>query len=193
MDIARAFLDPIKAQYPSISYGDLWTLAAYVSLEAMGGPVIEFKPGRKDAINGQVCPANGRLPDASKNRDHIREIFYRMGFNDQEIVALIGGGHTIGKCHKERSGYEGPWTDTPINFTNSFFNELLFVNWKPKNWTGPLQYEDESGVNMMLPTDMELRYDPIFSNYSQTYANNQTLFFEDFARAYKKLTEFGLD
>jgi len=33
-----------------------------------------------------------------------------MDFNDQEMVVLIGGGHTIGKCHKDRSGYEGPWT-----------------------------------------------------------------------------------
>ena len=27
---------------------------------------------------------------------HIRDIFYRMGFNDQEIVALIGA-HSVGK------------------------------------------------------------------------------------------------
>ena len=39
----------------------------------------------------------------------MRDIFYRMGFNDQEIVALIGA-HTLGECHKDRSGFVGPWT-----------------------------------------------------------------------------------
>jgi cytochrome c peroxidase len=37
---------------------------------------------------------------------HIRDIFYRMGFNDQEIVALIGA-HALGRCHTEASGYWG--------------------------------------------------------------------------------------
>ena len=42
------------------------------------------------------CPPDGRLPDASKGPPHIRDIFYRMGFNDQEIVALSGA-HALGR------------------------------------------------------------------------------------------------
>jgi len=26
------------------------------------------------------------------------------------MVVLIGGGHTVGRCHQDRSGYDGPWT-----------------------------------------------------------------------------------
>jgi catalase (peroxidase I) len=48
-------------------------------------------------------------PTLPQNEDHIRDIFYRMGFNDQEIVALIGA-HTLGECHRDRSGFVGPWT-----------------------------------------------------------------------------------
>lgn len=33
-----------------------------------------------------------------------------MGFNDQEIVALSGA-HTLGRCHADRSGFVGPWTN----------------------------------------------------------------------------------
>ena len=35
---------------------------------------------------------------------------FRMGFNDQEIVALSGA-HTLGRCHADRSGFVGPWTN----------------------------------------------------------------------------------
>lgn len=54
------------------------------------GPVINWKPGRSDKIDHSACPEDGRLPDAVKGPPHIRDIFYRMGFNDQEIVALSG-------------------------------------------------------------------------------------------------------
>jgi catalase (peroxidase I) len=33
-----------------------------------------------------------------------------MGFDDREIVALIGA-HSLGRCHRDRSGFEGPWTN----------------------------------------------------------------------------------
>jgi cytochrome c peroxidase len=33
--------------------------------------------------------------DGAQGADHLRFIFYRMGFNDQEIVALTGG-HNLG-------------------------------------------------------------------------------------------------
>ncbi|KAJ1493586.1 hypothetical protein T484DRAFT_1767844 [Baffinella frigidus] len=54
----------------------------------------------------------GRLPDADKGeskktRDHLREIFGRMGFDDQAIVALSGA-HALGRCHANARGYVGP-------------------------------------------------------------------------------------
>ena len=134
---------------------------------------------------------NGRLPDGAKNRTHIREVFYRMGFDDREIVALIGGGHGVGKCHFNFSQYEGPWTTTPINFTNNFFNELLYEEWTEKNWNGKKQFEDSSKTLTMLPTDLEIRDDPEFRKWADLYVNNQMLLFEDFAKAFKKLTELG--
>lgn len=51
---------------------------------------------------------------------HLRDIFYRMGFNDQEIVALSGA-HALGRCHATASGYVGPWTPTPETFNNLYF------------------------------------------------------------------------
>jgi cytochrome c peroxidase len=51
-------------------------------------------------------PEIGRLPMASGNGGHVRSVFRRMGFDEKETVALIGA-HCVGRCHKDRSGYEG--------------------------------------------------------------------------------------
>lgn len=191
LDKAREFLEGIKKNHPEISYADLWILASYVAIEEMGGPAIEFTPGRTDSKDQKACPPNGRLPDASKDRKHVRDVFYRMGFNDREIVALIGGGHALGKCHKDRSGYEGPWTNAPLSFSNLFFKELLDNKWTEKKWGGPKQYEDPKGRLMMLPTDIELRDDPEFRKWAELYKKDEEAFFKDFAAAFKKLTELG--
>lgn len=96
LHIARDLLQPIKSEYPWISYADLWTFAGSVAIESMGGPHIPWRPGRSDAVSESACPPNGRLPDASKDHKHVRDVFYRMGFNDREIVALVGA-HTLGR------------------------------------------------------------------------------------------------
>lgn len=42
----------------------------------------------------------------------------------QEIVALSGA-HALGRCHTSRSGYDGPWTNSPITFSNLYFKVLV--------------------------------------------------------------------
>ena len=78
-------LEPLKEKHPDISYADLYQYASVVAVEHAGGPKIPFKLGRKDATPDD-CTPDGRLPDADKGMNHLRDIFYRMGFNDEEIV-----------------------------------------------------------------------------------------------------------
>jgi len=203
LDKMRALLEPIHAANPSMSYADLYTYAGAVAIEYMGGPHVAFHFGRSDYRSeeelkaaGQAVP-NGRLPDASKGSDHIRAVFNRMGFNDQEIVALSGA-HTLGRCHTDRSGYSGPWTFAPTTLSNQYF-ELLNKEiespgyWTEKKWSGPKQYQDPTGELMMLPTDMALVWDDKFKPLVQAYAKDEAVFLRDFAGAFSKLLHLGCD
>ncbi|KAH1096989.1 hypothetical protein J1N35_013910 [Gossypium stocksii] len=96
-------------------------------------------------------PPEGRLPDATKGVDHLR-------------------------CHKERSGFEGPRTTNPLIFDNSYFKELL---------TG------EKDVLLQLPTDKVLLSDPVFRPLVNKYAADEDAFFADYTEAHLKLSELG--
>ncbi|KAJ3083577.1 heme peroxidase [Rhizoclosmatium hyalinum] len=190
--VARNILEPIKKKFPQISYADLWTLAGVAAVQEMGGPIVPWRPGRTDATSGAACPPEGRLPDASQGQKHSREIFYKMGFNDQEIVALVGA-HALGRCHTDRSGYDGPWTRAPTTFSNDYFTRLLEEKWVEKKWDGPKQFADKAtGDLMMTPNDMSFYNDRTFYLQAYKYAKDGDLFFKDFSAAFAKLLELGV-
>ncbi|KAJ1297649.1 hypothetical protein BS78_01G393100 [Paspalum vaginatum] len=173
LDIAVRLLEPVKEEFPILSYADLYQLAGVVAVEVTGGPEIPFHPGREDKPQP---PPEGRLPDATKGSDHLRQVFGKqMGLSDQDIVALSGG-HTLGRCHKERSGFEGAWTKNPLVFDNSYFKELL---------SG-----DKEGL-LQLPSDKALLSDPVFRPLVEKYAVDEKAFFDDYKEAHLKLSELG--
>jgi len=128
-----------------------------------------------------------------------------MGFNDREIVVLSGA-HTIGRAFKERSGVvpNGYGEDTATKFTCPFFkarsdgkegigmpggkswtaNWLSFDNsyFKRKNDTKDL---------LWMPSDSALHEDPSFKVFFAMYGHDQELFFFDYKKAHKKLSEIG--
>jgi cytochrome c peroxidase len=192
MDVAKAFLEPVKEKFPWISYADLWTLGGAVAVEALGGPKIEWKPGRIDYENDVDVPPQGRLPYGHDKPAQLRDKFYRMGFNDQEIVALSGA-HVLGRCHTERSGYDGKWVDEPTVFSNDFFDDLTTSQWFwQKSPAEKYQFYDDEQDQMMLPSDMALLQDDEFKYWAHTYAKDQKLFFDHFAKAFSKLLELGV-
>jgi len=191
LEIALEKLKPIYEKHSWITHSDLYTLAGATSIEHMSGPVIPWRPGRKDIKDKSLCPAHGRLPDASQGTSHIKDVFGKaMEFSDQETVALIGC-HVLGRCHADRSGYDGKWVHNPIRFSNQYFIQLTRQKWNKRKWDGPEQFETEDGELMMLPTDTALLEDP-WRKWVDIYAKDKERFFKDFAKAFNKLMELGL-
>ena len=79
--MAVGLLAPIAEVRRKISNADLWTLAANVAIETMGGPAVKTRFGRVDATSSaeSVESQVGRLPDGDKGVDHLREIFHQEG------------------------------------------------------------------------------------------------------------------
>ena len=197
LDKMVAALEPIKERNPKISYADMYAYAGKVAIEEMGGPTMEFKYGRVDEMDPSKVTPDGRLPDADKGdragpktTQGLRDVFYRMGFDDQEIVALSGA-HALGRCHADASGYVGPWSSTPLLFNNSYYGLLKGLKWTENTKTKKFQYEDPSGQLMMLPSDIVLLEDENFKKYVDVYAKDQKKFFADFKNAFEKLELLG--
>lgn len=175
LSIARDLLEPIKQKHPEISYADLYQLSSVVGVEFSGGPKIPFRLGRVDALEAD-CTPDGRLPDADKGMNHLRDIFYRMGFNDLEITTLSGA-HTLGRAHKDRSGFDGPWTKEPIIFDNYYYIEILKDNPDPSL--------------LRLASDLAILDTPETKALCEKYATDKEAFFKDYAVSHKKLSELG--
>ncbi|CAM9631993.1 unnamed protein product [Discosporangium mesarthrocarpum] len=225
-------LTPVKEAWPEVGWADLMQMASALSVELAGGPKIPMVYGRVTVEAPSMCAKEGNLPGAgapfgdgsADAAEHLRKVsldlslslsqkkkvlfhsfvFHRMGFNDQEIVALSGA-HTLGRAYKDRSGAgaektkftcgagacpmgkgssgsygrEGgsSWTESWLVFDNSYFTTLA---------------NKESDPELLrLETDEVLFSDPKFYEFAAKYAEDQEAFFVDYAKAHKKLSELG--
>merc|ERR1719329_344082 len=196
-DVGVGLLAPIAEKYVPqlLSTADLWALAANVAISCMGGPEIPTRFGRVDARSSleSVSSQEGRLPDATKGSEQLREIFHPKGLDDKAIVALSGA-HTVGRCHAERSGFEGPWTAEPLKFDNSYFVDLPAKTDEPETSSkGKPQHRCPASETMMLSSDLALLADPLLKASVERYAANQEEWFADFRDAWIKLREAGCD
>lgn len=164
-----------KAEFPDVNWADLIQAGGMAAVVYSGGPKMDCVFGRTEAQSDSECPPEGRLPDASKGADHLREVFGRMGLSDVDIVALSGG-HTLGRANKHKEGdYEGFWTKTPTLFNNEYFIVLLT---KPPGL-------------LRLPTDIALVSDRKFKKVVEDFALNEDRFFAYYAIAHTKLATLG--
>ncbi len=101
------------------------------------------------------------------------------------------------------SGLEVVWTQTPVRWSNFFFENLFKFEWEltespagAKQWqakNAPADIPDpfdpnKKRVPTMLTTDLSLRFDPEYEKISRRFLENPDQFADAFARAWFKLT-----
>eukprot|EP00421_Protoceratium_reticulatum_P007601 CAMPEP_0168365670 /NCGR_PEP_ID=MMETSP0228-20121227/4837_1 /TAXON_ID=133427 /ORGANISM="Protoceratium reticulatum, Strain CCCM 535 (=CCMP 1889)" /LENGTH=1329 /DNA_ID=CAMNT_0008378457 /DNA_START=132 /DNA_END=4121 /DNA_ORIENTATION=- len=221
---AVKFLEPFKDDYPLVSWADLIQMASAVSIEHAGGPKIQMRYGRQDVSGPEGCPGetsrgtagNAGLPDAeapygcgaTTAAQHLRNIFYRMGFEDGDIVALSGA-HTLGRAFKERSGTvaEGYGEANACPYTKSVGLCPVRRDGTPgvgmpggKSWTKKWlkfdngYYKDyaENDPNLLwFSTDRVLHTDEAFKPFFMRYKEDESAFFRDYADVHRRLSELG--
>jgi len=206
---AMNFIEGFKKKYPILSYADLIQMASAEAISLAGGPTIPMSYGRKDA---DMCPPEGNLPAGNAPfprgvdaKQHLRDVFHRMGFNDRDIVALSGA-HTMGRAFKERSGTSshgyGEKNGTKYTSSDDYvargdgkkgIGMAGGQSWTQQWLTFDNSYfrEEPSGDLMMLETDKIIREDPDFKPHFERYAKSQEEFFKDYADVHKRLSELG--
>ncbi|MFD1704651.1 catalase/peroxidase HPI [Methylopila henanensis] len=111
------------------------------------------------------------------------------------------GGDQIG------SGLEVTWTQTPVQWSNFFFENLFKFEWvQTRSPAGAIQWEAKDAPEIipmahdpsrkikptMLTTDLSLRFDPIYEKISRRFLEDPQAFADAFARAWFKLTHRDL-
>ncbi len=103
------------------------------------------------------------------------------------------------------SGLEGAWSNSPTQWSNSYFENLFGYDWeltkspagaqqwKPKGSAGAGTVPDahdpaKRHAPMMFTSDIALKVDPIYAPISKRFFENPDQFADAFARAWFKLT-----
>jgi len=163
-------------------------------------------------LNDPTNSSSGQNPDPVASATEIREVFGRMGMNDTETAALVAGGHAFGRCHGPcanppcgngiganafTSGFEGPWTTTPSQWSYEFVTGSLDEAWeKVPAPAGAVQWRtvDRSSAlagTMRLTADLAFVNDADYRAILMNWMANPTELDNDFKAAWNKLTTQG--
>jgi L-ascorbate peroxidase len=172
--IATRFKRNINA---NISNSDLIALAGQVSVTHCGGPNFKFYPGRVDTTT-PVSP-EGRVPEGNETFDSIVSKLRRVGFTNEDIVALVTGSHSMGGIHKRISPDLTNNTFVPFDRTPGVFDNDVFQ--RTLNGRCP------------IPFDCEIAKHPTFRPIVERYARDQQAFFDQYAISFTKMVPFFIN
>lgn len=205
-DIVTRVKTALELSCPGVvSCADILAQSTRDLVTMIGGPFYEVKLGRKDGFESKAHKVRGNIPLANHTVQDMMSIFTRNGFTLREMVALSGG-HTVGFSHcKEFSDrIFGPRPDPELDAHFAGVLKGLCKDYKVNKTMAafldpitPGKFDNMYFKNLkrglgLLASDHVLFKDKSTRPFVDLYADNQTVFFEDFARAMEKLGTLGV-
>ena len=179
-------LEPVKTDYPDISYADLIVMAGSTALKLGGNVSLEFCEGRVDATEGNELISVLEPRDYDDVIAGVRDRMNISGLSLPHFVALAGRPRSPSQM--VRLNYSGSYTEDPTTVSNAFYNILLNETWEEVEDSGGAEYEAEGKTGVyVLATDLALVRDSDFKAQVVLYAENNELFLNDFASAWTTL------
>lgn len=187
-----------------VSCSDILAVAARDLITMVGGPFYNVPLGRKDSITAKVTDVKGNLPQPTMPMSDLIALFAKKGFSVRDMVALSGA-HTIGFSHCSKfahriynysntqsydpslnpryaEGLQKACSTYHKDPSMSAFNDVM----TPSKFDNMYFQNLPRGLGL-LDSDHALIADDRSKGLVETYAANQTAFFEDFVQAIEKL------
>ncbi|KAI8901267.1 heme peroxidase [Globomyces pollinis-pini] len=167
--IATQFVPPTFYNH---SRSDIIALAGHLTVTHCGGPAMPFRVGREDVAT-PVGP-EGRIPDDSTDSySKMKARLQQLGFNNEDIVVLVTGSHSMGGVHQKISPHATkkkfePFDNTPGVFDNDIFKNMM----KGK---------------CILNIDCGIMKDPELIPLVKLYAEDQQKFFDQYSISFQKM------
>ncbi|KAH9297806.1 hypothetical protein KI387_029488 [Taxus chinensis] len=202
-DRAFQIIDQIKAAVEAncsgiVSCADILTLAARDSIAQAGGQEYPVPLGRRDSTNmASTETVIANLPSPSSNVEELMTSFESKGLNLTDLVALSGG-HTIGLGHcssfdnrlyNTSTGEREQDPSLEQSYADSLYAVCPAVN-NTVNTTNldirtPDDFDNDYYINVqnnqsLFTSDQTLYGNSTTRSIVDSFASNQTLFFQDF-------------
>lgn len=176
-------LEPVKDDYPAITYADLFVLAGTVALEEGGAPDLPFCGGRVDATEGSDLLSVLEPRDYDDVIAGVKDRMKITGLSPMHFVALKGRPRS--PSYMVARGFSGSYTDKSNVVSNEYYKVLLTETWEEVPGSGGAEYEAVgAGGVYVLATDLALIWDPVTKAICQQFAGDNELFLKVFAEAW---------
>lgn len=186
-----------------VSCADVVALAARDSVALSGGPNYKVPLGRRDGLTFATRNATlASLPAPFNNASTILKVLEKINLNAEDLVALSGG-HTIGISHcTSFTDRLYPNQDPTMNkfFAGSLkatcptatTDNTTVLDIRTPNKFDNKYYVDLLNRQGLFTSDQDLLSDPRTKPFVNSFALDQTLFFERFAASMVKMGQIGV-
>ncbi|KAK2445896.1 lariat debranching enzyme [Trifolium repens] len=194
----------------TVSCADIIALAARDAVEIAGGPRIRIPLGRRDGMVSIASNVRPNIVDTSFTMDEMVKLFANKGLSVLDLV-ILSGAHTIGTAHcntfrgRFQQDAQGNLKLIDQTLDTNYANQLMkqcpvnaqpFVTVNNDPETSMLfdnqYYRNLLAHRVLFQSDSVLLNDNNTRKIVEDFANDQKLFFDNWAVSFVKLTSIGV-